>query len=263
MPALAGMIPTLELPAVELEPTQGQPKAGGAEASRIPEGLSLEELLESAPQPPPELAAGTAPDGAPAPTPFEGLVPEGEPVFDLTAEMQGPSLPLVEVGTGEAPALSVEDLVHPPRAAPPEEGTGALIEVQLEAVVQPPSVQPELPVPSDGPADIGALVDAAAAASPTPAVPLMAEVLDASPPPEGVEKKMEAAPPYSAVTPEIGSLRQAVTERVAHELAKELSGQLIERIEGIVWEVVPDLAEILINREIERIRAMAEGKQPS
>jgi len=325
MPALAGMIPTLELPAVELEPTQGQPKAGGAEASRIPEGLSLEELLESAPQPPPELAAGTAPDGAPAPTPFEGLVPEGEPVFDLTAEMQGPSLPLVEVGTGEAPALSVEDLlgqdtvapgraaavgppevapleglvlesesvfdltaemqgpslplvevgtgevpalsvedlVHPSRAAPPEEGTGALPEVQLEAVVQPPSVQPELPVPSDGPADIGALVDAAAAASPAPAVPLMAEVLDALPPPEGVEKKMEAAPPYSAVTPEIGSLRQAVTERVAHELAKELSGQLIERIEGIVWEVVPDLAEILINREIERIRAMAEGKQPS
>jgi hypothetical protein len=61
----------------------------------------------------------------------------------------------------------------------------------------------------------------------------------------------------------MGSLRQAVTERVAHELAKELSGRLIERIEGIVWEVVPDLAEILINREIERIRAMAEGKQPS
>ncbi len=74
---------------------------------------------------------------------------------------------------------------------------------------------------------------------------------------------MEAAPPFSAVTPEIGLLRQAVTERVAHELAKELSGQLIERIEGIVWEVVPDLAEILINREIERIRALAEGKQPS
>jgi hypothetical protein len=61
----------------------------------------------------------------------------------------------------------------------------------------------------------------------------------------------------------MGTLRQAVTERVAHELAKELSNQLIERIERIVWEVVPDLAEILINREIERIRTMAEGKQPS
>jgi hypothetical protein len=61
----------------------------------------------------------------------------------------------------------------------------------------------------------------------------------------------------------MGALRQAVTERVAHELAKELSSQLIERIERIVWEVVPDMAEILINREIERLRTMAEGKQPS
>jgi hypothetical protein len=59
------------------------------------------------------------------------------------------------------------------------------------------------------------------------------------------------------------ALRQAVTERVVHELAKEVSSQLVERIERIVWEVVPDLAEILINREIERLRTMAEGKQPS
>jgi hypothetical protein len=38
---------------------------------------------------------------------------------------------------------------------------------------------------------------------------------------------------------------------------------LLERIERIVWEVVPDLAEILITKEIERIRALAEGKQSS
>jgi hypothetical protein len=30
-----------------------------------------------------------------------------------------------------------------------------------------------------------------------------------------------------------------------------------------VWEVVPDLAEILISKEIERIRLQAEGKQSS
>jgi hypothetical protein len=62
---------------------------------------------------------------------------------------------------------------------------------------------------------------------------------------------------------EMATMRQEVTQRVAHELARDLSDKLLERIERIVWEVVPDLAEILITKEIERIRAMAEGKQSS
>jgi hypothetical protein len=66
-----------------------------------------------------------------------------------------------------------------------------------------------------------------------------------------------------AAMPEMAAVRQAVTERVAHELARELSDKLLTRIEHIVWEVVPELAEILITKEIERIRAMAEGKKPS
>ena len=66
-------------------------------------------------------------------------------------------------------------------------------------------------------------------------------------------------PPVS----EMAGMRQAVTERVARELAHDLSDKLLERIEQIVWEVVPDLAEILITREIERIRSQAEGKQSS
>jgi len=63
--------------------------------------------------------------------------------------------------------------------------------------------------------------------------------------------------------PEIATIREAVTERVAHDLTRELSDKLLERIERIVWEVVPELAEILITKEIERIRAAAEGKQSS
>jgi hypothetical protein len=62
---------------------------------------------------------------------------------------------------------------------------------------------------------------------------------------------------------EVATLRQAVTDRVAQELAREVSEKLVKRIEEIVWEVVPDLAEILITREIERIRAAAEGKDLS
>ena len=62
---------------------------------------------------------------------------------------------------------------------------------------------------------------------------------------------------------DLTSMRQAVTERVARDLTRELSDKLVDRIEKIVWEVVPDLAEIMITKEIERIRAMAENQKPS
>ncbi|MGE5850604.1 MAG: response regulator, partial [Candidatus Methylomirabilota bacterium] len=126
-PPLAAELPTLELPTLELEPLPGGSKPAGAEASPFPEGLSLEELLAPGPvppseptvaKPPPESAPETPREGALAPTPLEGMVAEGESVFDLTANAQGPSLPLVEVGTGEPPALSVEDLVGRGEAAP-------------------------------------------------------------------------------------------------------------------------------------------------
>ncbi len=219
-----------------------------------PPAPSVEDLVDRGEPAPTRAAAAGPPDGASEVVRLEGLVGEGESVFDLTTDMQGPSLPLVEVGKGEPPALSVEDLLSPAGAAPVEAGVGAVPEIQIEPLVEAPSVQARMPTPPAGPPDISELVEAAAAAAPSaPAAPLMAEVL-ATPP---------STPPPAAMAPEMGTLRQAVTERVAHELAKELSGQLIERIERIVWEVVPDLAEILINKEIERIRAMAEGKQAS
>jgi hypothetical protein len=78
---------------------------------------------------------------------------------------------------------------------------------------------------------------------------------------------MEAAVSIAAAmppgAPEIARIREAVTERVARDLTREISDKLLERIERIVWEVVPELAEILITKEIERIRAAAEDKQSS
>ena len=68
----------------------------------------------------------------------------------------------------------------------------------------------------------------------------------------------------TAVTPsEMAAMREAVTDRVAHDLTRELSEKLIERFEKIVWEVVPDLAEIMITKELERIRQLAEEEKSS
>jgi len=69
--------------------------------------------------------------------------------------------------------------------------------------------------------------------------------------------------PVGVSPSEMAAMRDAVTERVAHDLKRELSEKLLDRFEKIVWEVVPDLAEILITKEIERIRQLAEGEKPS
>ena len=366
----------LEMPPLAPEPVQKEKAAPPPEvgAAALPESLSLEELLSAEPTAAP-LAT------APTPTPPEELL--GGPVFDLTSEMGGPPLLLVEVGTGEPPALSIEDLLastetalpppvdvgalelsvpgpetppeelpgapvfeltSPQEAAPPplfEVGAGeppvlsvedllteaettppgeagavgvpeleleltsipqeeaaparqevptgtpsldleALVEVPLtedervdiEAALTggkppvPPSVVPPLVVSPSIPAmEVGAVLAEIPAAAVAP--PEMA----AAPPIVPTIPAMEAAPPVAAampppggaevLVPEMAAMRQEVTERVAHELARDLSDKLLERIECIVWEVVPDLAEILITKEIERIRSQAEGKQSS
>jgi CheY-like chemotaxis protein len=354
---------SLEMPPLAPEPA---PKAGAVPTpapAGLPESLSLEEVLAVEPTTAP-------PGGEGALAPLEEL--PGGPVFDLTNEMAAPPLPLIEVGSGEPPELSIEDLLAPAETAPPaprevdaqefkgpvreispEELSGApvfgLTDVEdalplprLEAGAEEPSglsveglappkegvpsgadlqglpeleleLTPEVPeeaarskdlVPAEtAPLDLGMLVevplteaeqiDLEAAMTrgeapvpppvvPPPVVPPSVPAMEAGAPavaPPGIAEPsmapamptMEAVPPAArampppraaeAPLPEMAAMRQAVTERVAHELVRDLSDKLLERIERIVWEVVPDLAEILITKEIERIRSQAEGKQ--
>src|SRR5574337_551919 len=183
-----------------LEPPPATPEpAPKPEEPAFPGSLSLDELLSAE-------SAAAPPQAEPEPASAEES--SGGPVFDLTSEMGGPPLPLIEVGAGEPPALSIEDLLVSREAA-----TGG--------------------VPA-----VGAVVPPVAAATPSPGGP-------------------------EAPLPDTAAMRQAITERVARELATDLSDKMLERIERIVWDVVPDLAEILIAKEIEKIRALAEGKQLS
>ncbi|HWU41341.1 MAG TPA: response regulator, partial [Candidatus Acidoferrum sp.] len=107
-------LPSLAPAADEL----GQAPSSSTAGAALPESLSLEDLLSAE-----DMAA--PPATGPAATPLEDS--PGGPVFDLTSEMGGPSLPLVEVGTGEPPALSIEELLATAGAAPP-----------------PPEISPEL-----------------------------------------------------------------------------------------------------------------------
>lgn len=279
-------LPPMELPSLDLESLDQEPvgaapqaaapaRAAEREAAPLPESLSLEELLSPGP-------AVSSPLAGLEPVELEAT--PDQPVFDLTAEMEAPSLPLIEVGTGEPPSLSVEDLLRPVEAAPAETGTGGLPELDLEPLQ---GLQPvELPSEQDlstaaAPLDLEAFAQIPQAEAETIApeaglaeVSLLEVSLPVEPPPAPpLARAMEAMLPEAALSPlpggaeslapEMAAMRQAVTERVAHELARDLRDKLVERIERIVWEVVPDLAEILITKEIERIRAQAEGKQSS
>lgn len=71
-----------------------------------------------------------------------------------------------------------------------------------------------------------------------------------------------AAPPApSAPSPlmNVDQVTREITDNVARAIVQEVSERLAGKIERIVWEVVPDLAEHLITQEIERIKAQAEG----
>ena len=59
------------------------------------------------------------------------------------------------------------------------------------------------------------------------------------------------------------ALSEGQMEAIADRIVKEVADRLIPRLERIIWEVVPDLAEVLITKEIEKIKAAAEGEKTS
>jgi CheY-like chemotaxis protein len=73
---------------------------------------------------------------------------------------------------------------------------------------------------------------------------------------------MPAGSQTLTVPPElVKTLAREVAERVATHMVQELRAELLDRVNKVLWEVVPDLAEQLISQELQRIRELVEGKQ--
>jgi hypothetical protein len=207
---------------------------------------------------------------------------------------ESPALSVEDLMSGAAPSLVEEpelplsELEHEPPASSPETTAPPAVtpspapEIELEPAFEAATLDAE-PLASES-AGLGQVESPAAGIEPS-VLDLPQEVVEASaaaplPGLEPVLSEAAAVPgptqpvePLASVTApaavpglgaeEIASMRDAVTERVARELARDLSDKLVERIERIVWEVVPEMAEILIAKEIERIRAMADGQNIS
>ena len=139
-----------------------------------------------------------------------------------------------------------------------------------EPVPPPPPAEPELfgdlpvengdhvPEPDASKADTGPVE----ALSPDPSTetgPIEADAVQPTPeivdlePPESVE--IEAAEEdQRAPTTQESSLSDADVERIAHRLL-ELAA---DRIERIAWEVVPDMAEIVVRQRIRELESEAD-----
>jgi len=284
-------------------PAAAESAAEAMEVLPLPESLSLDDLLATASElpaaaPPIEASAGAAPAGEAV---FELFAAEAGPLPMVeVGKGQPPARPIEELlgspapesAPVDAPTLSLPEL---DLTALPEAGGGASAEVEvpvpalaeeveafpefrLEGVVAspgewaapeaslsletseylpPPGVAEQLPPP----------VEAGPPRTTVEATPVQSDEMAAAPPTvaAAVPVAAEAAGLASiGMTPsEVAAMREAVTERVAHDLKHELSEKLLERFEKIVWEVVPDLAEILITKEIERIRRLAEEEKTS
>lgn len=225
--------PLLDLTAEEVAPPLPMVEAGSGE---VP-GFSMEDLLGPGPE-------SDLPGETPAPLDLGdldmGALPEATPPVEVSAEIDLESQVFAE--TVLEPQLSVEPILEPQLPAEP------ILEAQFSAEpIVEPQVSAEMALESQ-------VFEEMALESPD--IEMAMPPVAVAPPTEEPEAVLTAAPLVPAEA--IPALAQSVTERVAKDLTQELREQLLERIEKIVWEVVPDLAEILITKEIERIRRLAE-----
>jgi hypothetical protein len=158
--------------------------------------------------------------------PFESLV---EPKFEEELILEGKEEEIISFENLQA-AVVGEDLILSREKGPTADTVEAKEEVEVEGGAT--EVPPPVPVETK-------------------------EVLGMEERVKAMETSKPSEPPADQV------LSEKVTGELADRIVKEVSDRLVSRIEKIIWEVVPDLAEVLITKEIEKIKAAAEEQETS
>jgi len=297
--ALSVDLGPLDLEPVALDESQLAPLSADAETLPLPDSLSLDDLLTTGPPVPaaaPRLEIPATETVGAEPV-FELTDTEAPPLPMVEAGMgEPPALAVEEVLASPAAAAADVTIVDLPQidlamlsaALPPsltEQGPHAPIGVTPGDQAPGPileefPVQPEAPMIYEAAAPAASaeiapsileeerplsLLEAAESAAAMPASPDAAAVAEDMVPAAltPTAPELPQTLPLGVAATDMAAMREAVTERVAHDLRRELSEKLLDRFEKIVWEVVPDLAEILIAKEIERIRCLAEEEKSS
>jgi len=183
------------------------------------------------------------------PEPPESVHPSPSP-FDLAMESPFEATSLVEPPPVSSPAVPPADSTdflaqafeEPASPIPTDSiwGSGSAPVDIFSSTVEP---SPEPPPPSRQEV-LGPVMEEGSAPAPSPVQPV-------APPPSGdVDLPLSSPPPVveePASAPPEFSLSEAQIEQIVSRISREI-------IERVAWEVVPDLAEILIKEEIRKIK---------
>ncbi len=200
-----------------------------------------------------EEEAPAAPAESPAQL-FGVVEPEGEYEaeeifsFDEGEEIEetGPPLDLEEPAADSSLTVSEEEFFAFAEESEPAPAVPAEAEAEAEAAA--------FGVPEYEPFEFGLEAPAPEAAPVAPAAAQAAPVVPAAPvAPAAPAVAAPAQAPPAAVSP------AAVPELTEDQLVAALSKVSREVIERIVWEVVPDLAEVIIKEEIRKLKSGVRG----
>ncbi len=246
--------PVFELPVTEAFPLP-MVEAGKGE----PPTLSVEDLLAP---PPPDVTPGEAQPQPAVPAPgLEALVEDVQPAAQTSVESMSPE-GIFELGSPTG--SSAEEPLGVPQAGLLEssqqvEELGPPISIQsLEEVLPGFAESFESAAPAASP--LQGLEDAPIAGTGAMAG---VEVEPAAEPSALRDESISVQSHESRELPpfDVAAMREEVTARVAQDLTRALGEKLVARFEEIVREVVPNLAEVLITKEIERMRRLADEEK--
>ncbi len=237
-------------PALETEPSLATIQASEMPASfggatPMPQDDGTSAGAEDEPQP---LLAEEQPptQGAPAaPAPPESAYP----VFDgpiQPAAFSGPIQPAAMSGGGVFEESAPEAVPPPPAVSQPAPAAPAV----EEPVAEPQVAAPQVAAPQAA---------APQAAAPQATEPQVAEPQAAAPQaaePATEEPAAAEAPAAEPVAVQNGSLSDQDVDRIARRLAEILSEKVLREV---AWEVVPDLAEVVIKERIRQLESEIES----
>ncbi len=218
-------------PQPETSPWDEQPSAFSGETRAFPK-MSFEELSASAPTPEPQFDETTplAPMAEPEAAPWEEPSLESEPAE--TPEPQ-PEFATAAYAPFVPPAEEPSEPQHDATMEPPSDDLG----FEPAAASEPePEELPTVPAPEEP------------AWSPIPAAEAAAEPSEPAVPPTALAPESPSIPIRS------NELSDEQVDRIARRVVELMSDHVVR---NIAWEVIPDLAEMVVKERIRQLESEA------
>jgi CheY-like chemotaxis protein len=241
-----------EMPPVPEPVTADEPEGGpfpeettdhgvSAPVSEAPDPFTTEEEADVSGDPafdrsPTETIAIDAADLTPQLATSPGDVPIPEDQVSVEMPPPEPEVP-VEAAPAEPEVAAVTpppDFTPPPEVAPPE------IEIPEPPAVEEPEFEPGESEPPETGTD--------------QAEPPM----DSEPPPPVVDA---AAPTAASIDEQL--ITAGLSDEDVERIARRVMELCVDRIETIAWEVVPDMAEVVVRQRIRELEADTEASTPT